>query len=413
MAKAMVITVGTGTAGADIVRPLVKTVKDTDPDFLVMLVSEASRDNAAKVAVAVGFGPDKHEVRVLRFPDDVKKTFQGSLDAMRMLVGKGYQPQQVVVDYTSGTKAMTAGVALAGAAFRCATLKYITGERRNGIVLPGTEQFLSIPPAGILAVSQVQAATELARKLRFDAAAQVLDGIPEGLLSQYDHELRGSLAHLVSAYRSWDLFNHKFFCGEYGAVRWDKTELAAFKLKDKAVLGRLVSMAKSLEDGRASPDVLADLFNNAERRKMEGRYDDAVARLYRMVEALAQWALLERHGISTGNVDLLAGLASRVPAQQIQRLESRRDRADGAIKIGLEESMGLLDALGDLVGKDFWAAKRLRAILKKRNNSILAHGFTPVSGEDCEALFGEVRRLAAVATLQFEGSCQALQFPWL
>ncbi len=412
MAKGMVITVGTGTAGADIVSPLVKTAKDTDPDFLVMLASQGSRENAERIAKELCIGPKQHDIRVLPFPDDVRKTFQDSLEAMRTLRGKGFQPQDIVVDYTSGTKAMTAGVALAAVAFRCATLKYITGERRAGTVQSGTEQFLSIPPAGILAVSELHAASELARRLRFDAAAQVLDGIPEGLLSQYDHELKGSLAHLVSAYRSWDLFNHKFFCGEYGAVRWDKTELAAFKLKDKAVLGRLVSMAKSLEDGQPSLDVLADLFNNAQRRNMEGRYDDAVARLYRMVEALAQWALLQRQGIKSGNVDL-AALTSRVPAQQIQRLESRRDRADGAIKIGLEESMGLLDELGDPVGKDFWAAKRLRAILKVRNNSILAHGFTPVSGEDCEALFGEVRRLAAVADPQLEGRCQALQFPWL
>ena len=41
-----------------------------------------------------------------------------------------------------------------------------------------------------------------------------------------------------------------------------------------------------------------DLWRNAERRAVQGRYDDAVARCYRMVEWTAQWLLRTRCNVS-------------------------------------------------------------------------------------------------------------------
>lgn len=44
---------------------------------------------------------------------------------------------------------------------------------------------------------------------------------------------------------------------------------------------------------------MVDLLANAKRRKDEGRIDDAVARLYRAIEVVAQVALKDRHGFKS------------------------------------------------------------------------------------------------------------------
>ena len=56
------------------------------------------------------------------------------------------------------------------------------------------------------------------------------------------------------------------------------------------------------EDETQEPARLFDLWRNAERRAAQGRYDDAVARVYRLLEWSAQWLLRSRCGIDTGDV---------------------------------------------------------------------------------------------------------------
>jgi len=67
----------------------------------------------------------------------------------------------------------------------------------------------------------------------------------------------------------------------------------------------------------------------------------------------------------------------------------------GAVKLGLRDAYGLLDALGDPLGEHFRDAN-VEIMLGERNKSILAHGFSPVSVEGCEAMRKAVMRLAGM-----------------
>jgi len=49
--------------------------------------------------------------------------------------------------------------------------------------------------------------------------------------------------------------------------------------------------------------LIADILNNARRRMKEGKYDDAMARLYRTVELIAQYRLKMKYEIDTSDVD--------------------------------------------------------------------------------------------------------------
>lgn len=132
------------------------------------------------------------------------------------------------------------------------------------------------------------------------------------------------------------------------------------------------------DDPRRKAACLWDLWRNAERRAAQGRYDDAVARVYRLLEWTAQWLLRTRASIDTSNLR-----PESIP-DGVRVTKNDRD----------EKQAGLL-AAWDLVAHhlDTEAARwvqaergRLHDHIKMRNASILAHGYRPVDRGDWERL---------------------------
>ncbi|MCL0038922.1 TIGR02710 family CRISPR-associated CARF protein [Dehalococcoidia bacterium] len=123
---------------------------------------------------------------------------------------------------------------------------------------------------------------------------------------------------------------------------------------------------------------------NADRRAQEGKYDDAVARLYRAVELIAQILLARRH-IDTSEVKV-----EDLPTDWREAVEP----AGEPMKLGQEKAFALLESLGEKIGREYRENKKLRHYLSKRNSSILAHQLEPMTGEIYEELSSEVNQLA-------------------
>jgi len=138
-----------------------------------------------------------------------------------------------------------------------------------------------------------------------------------------------------------------------------------------------------------SEEQLADLFANAARRAKEGKFDDAVARLYRAVELLSQF-FLARKGIDAGDVNI-----ERLPVNLREKYNRMKD-TKGKVKIAQERGYTLLEEMGEELRQVFLNNKRLRNALKSRNDSILAHGLIPISSDDYKRLAEEVTNLAFV-----------------
>jgi CRISPR-associated protein (TIGR02710 family) len=135
--------------------------------------------------------------------------------------------------------------------------------------------------------------------------------------------------------------------------------------------------------------MIPDLLNNAKRRMDEGKYDDAVARLYRTTELIAQHRLKENYGISSSDVDLMK-LKILLEEKTVEKYEKMRDK-DGKIKLPLNKDYELLNDLKDDLGKKFFDDQELENLRSKRNFSILAHGLEPVKREDAERMFRKVK----------------------
>ncbi|MBW1953416.1 MAG: TIGR02710 family CRISPR-associated protein [Deltaproteobacteria bacterium] len=406
--RALLVTVGTGTRpDVNIVRPLVKTIRDSRPDFLVLLVTEASLNHGQEILSQLNWPQDAQMTVLLKDFDDFQAVFREVNQVFRRLNELGFAPEEVQVDFTSGTKAMSSGAVSAGIFHQCESLKYITGERRHGVVVDNTEKFITVQPAAIYARHDLRLARELILRLRFATAEEILRDLNPNLLDAEEQELHRNLRRVTHAYRAWDMFHHTDCRSRFDKVSWEVLRGEPFR-PSAAALTLLDRLAGREEQSR-SEALLLDLYNNACRRGLEGKFDDAVARLYRAAELLAQQLLSgPPYHLNSSDLDL-----TRVPASLRDLLERSRDDTDGKIKIGLHLDYLLLAELGHPVGRAFMENKPLRNRLSERNQSILAHGLKPVTQSLFNRLKSDLVSLISTVIPDFESQAAQTQFPWL
>ena len=124
-------------------------------------------------------------------------------------------------------------------------------------------------------------------------------------------------------------------------------------------------------------ELVGDLLNNAARKAHRRYYDDAVARLYRAMELFAQIRLKRQYNMESGSIPL-----ESLP-EALRETYHTRVRENGKLILGLNDVYELLNKLGDPVGTHFVKNReKVLNVLLKRNNSIFAHGTTPLTEED-------------------------------
>jgi len=195
----------------------------------------------------------------------------------------------------------------------------------------------------------------------------------------------------------------------------------AFEAIDKGVIhlwsehigrnkGWVNQVARKLQEKepakRLCKELLVDLWVNAGRRLEERRFVDAVARLYRLSELLAQFRLWHVYGIDTGEVDM-----NKVPKNMRRQLESYRNER-GKVQIPLKAAYGLLAALGDGLG-NAWQDSKFRDALRARNESISGHGLQPVTEEVAIKLKEAVEPLLQAVVSELNGYLVKATFPRL
>jgi len=383
--KALVMTVGIGV-GRDGARSLAhglcRSIKANNPAFILFCVTKESRKTVEEYLfrdfrkeLSRWIENKKYDFLMISNPNDVEETFEEINEAVKKLVQDGYE---IVVDFTSGTKAMSVAAVLV-AIKNLADISYVQGKRREGVVAEGTERVTYLSPKQstfeIIYEPMIRA---LFNSYQFKACLDLINRLKEKSFTGANQEKIDMMMRLTKGYYLWDLFEH-----EKAAEILIKMEIPP---ENKAFLGELSSKKREGKD--VYKLLIADLINNAKRRIEEGKFDDAVARLYRTIELIAQYALKKDCGILTDDVDL-----NKVPESLRDKLESRRDDR-GRIKIGLHLAYELLDALGHKLGRLFMEDKRLQDLLRRRNYSILAHGLEPVSEEVARELLEKTIALA-------------------
>jgi CRISPR-associated protein (TIGR02710 family) len=304
---------------------------------------------------------------------------------------------RVVVDPTGGTKCMSSALASQAQRWVC-TFSYVGGGERTkdgvGIVVSGKEQVLNTyNPWERLGYQALDDALLLFNRAQFASVAALLD---TALPTVQDHarkrELQG-IRTLAEAYDLWERFEHRHAEKSLRGVEKYENDLRS-ALGDSELESLLAAVRAHLQYLGTIPDgpsqaLVLDLLANADRRRKEGRFDDAVARLYRAIEAYAQHRLLELHGIASGAAPL-----DEVPAPLKEKWAPHA--REGLLKLGLQDDYELLGALGDPAGERFAGLKlddREHSPLVSRNHSILAHGFSPINERSFRSLWSSTLKL--------------------
>ena len=406
---ALVLTVGTT---AD---PLKKAVEEAK--------MEAEKENAS-LTVWLLYGrplPDQHpdpfqvaaDVRLhaenlglkvqpceISEPEDLDVCF----GEMRSLLQRLSSADKVIVNYTGGTKAMSAAIVHAALTTSFAgelELHYVGGSvrDRNGRVI---REAMEIRRAAQTATQErMERILELMKEHRYELAAYLAEGLPE----------RGRSWFLKSASKALLLWDN--FAYEEAATIMRGLNQQAQILVDDPKLGRLAETVRRLvsevithileavkafrkwEIGDQVSISLegvqllcADILENASRHLQRREWNEAVLRSYRALEAAVQGALV-LSGINPWRFEL--NKLSEERQQKVQMLLGYTPK-----ELTLYSGILTLQAFGGVQigdGEQKW----LQDVQQTRNRSILEHGYRACGQEDAERVFRYAERIATLA----------------
>lgn len=415
----LIVSVGTSY------EPIVLSISLFKPKKVLFLYTETSSETLDKV---VGYTKLKTSAYEKRQVSEVSPTdiYQEIKDAFI----SWNQPKRLYIDFTGGTKAMSAAAALAGAMVDVqmvyvASNDYLPDFRKPK---PGSEEIVYIEnPVSVFGDMEIDKADELFRERNFTGAKEKLcslkEIIPDPMIRQ---EL--SFKYLLAAvYESWDSLDfvsaNNLMCELTRQLKRDGRNYPNHPIvvhglqimKQFDALTKL-SVIPELTGQKKNRDILSDksvvfplmftMHMNAMTRETQGKLDMATLLLYRLLEMIEQ-RRLSRHNLFVSDMDYKAFTYDKAICSELDGLtadekvewlrnevfEIRKGLFKGKISEYLPNPVSLLDGfiilsgLRDPIvydeGRDRMAIlQQMRSKVYLRNNSIFAHGLGPVSEGD-------------------------------
>lgn len=393
MSRVLIITVG-GSC-----QPIVTAINRNRPDYVYFICSDDNSEGIGSYQTVTGEGmvcgpwgkldkpniltqceikEDSYGIVKIKEIDDYNHCYL----AAHKLISKQYSTRvnpEIIVDYTGGTKSMSAGLLLAATEYPDIIVSVVRGERPDLIkVKDGTQRVKSTRTNTPLLNAQKKQILKLVELYDYSSALELVNdalNTPD-LVEEYEADFL-SIRDFCLCLNDWDNFNH------IDALEiLKKKECLPVELTQQ--LQNVVYSRKCLEEGRPIPprqnfsryEVVFDLLKNAKRKAIQRKYDDAVGRLYRTTELLAQAYLKIEHGVDTGKV-VISQLPENTRDYYMDKYPNRE-----VVELSLLESYQLAAKLsGDSLLSEIFENQKNRVMqgLKVRNFSILAHGFSPIN----------------------------------
>jgi CRISPR-associated protein (TIGR02710 family) len=392
--------------------PVLFTLLKRRPAHVWYFCSADSRQVADDIHAQLDWRPDRDFIEVERF-EELGPCYKELRTAIPALLRKWKVPAaEVLVDYTGGTKTMSAALVLAATEV-FSQFSYVGGAQRQqgglGVTVDGLEKvFYQVNPWSDLAIREIERARDLWDGCLFDAAAQVLRATAARVPQRLRFTAVADVADAMAARHRLDFRRAVELLGAAG-----KALPALYDGQEDHELLAWVRHALTICDActkpGANPVFLRELLDNTLRTAAQGRFEDAAARLYRAMEMQGQIWLAEATQGAFQNGKLKSGtpLPAALAALSFCRPEPARE-----VCLSLEQLYLALHQLGDAraarVATDvaLETNSRWRQATEKRNTSILAHGVQPV-GDDG---FNQMKAIA-VGFLGFDLGRQANPIP--
>lgn len=426
--------------------PLIFCIEDLKPDFTYFLCSEGSVDIAEDIVKHCYLHEDQFNLKVVSNHESLEECFAKSREIIQELQ-KEYD--NVHVDFTGGTKPMVAGLVLAAIGEKC-TYSYVgtenlKGRDKNGlgVVQDGFESIKDQrDPYDVFAVIEFNNGIEFFNKYQYEAAKLNFQEASEKLESEQLKELSQIYVELIEVYERWDKFKNVF--GKKLTLN-NRLKQILDKINNSNNLKNhfeenypkfTLQIENNIEfldlklskQGRIKPKnveyYLPDLLNNAYRRIEEGKYDDAVARLYRSIELIAQMSLTKQNIINEQNlwanaefsinvldVDSIQDIKVQDTLETFSDYQKAKNNLKNTFRLALKNSYELLESLGSEFAKDYLNDDEIHTNITSRNRSILAHGLQPIDKKKANKLYSQVLTYAKRAFPEIVEYMDMADFP--
>lgn len=361
-------------------KPILQAVRQLSPDHIVFVCSDGTMSSEEMITgknkvikenrddpkptlpnIPTQLGLDETNFHVIKIPpDDLDAAVQG----IEQEIANYDENNELIADYTGGTKTMTAAMVLASLDHKI-RLYLVKGARTDlEKVVDGTQCCTRA------VVDRVRFNREFENNMRawqqfaYGAASRGLSSmqIPADSAVQ-EHFIMAKT--LSDAFDAWDRFDHTTARNLLLAFR---TQTARhFSLYFNA----LDTLCAKHEPTKTEGAQIHDLWLNAGRCASVSRYDDAVSRVYRMIEWVAQWVLKSRCKVDT----------SDLPENFIPKNVRIFPNHKGKFQAPLHQAWALVEnkTTGPLCEFIQANATDMLTVLGIRNGSILAHGFEPIT----------------------------------
>lgn len=390
--------------------------RQINPDVLIQCCSKKTqRETIPKFDTCIDEAESARWNRQIRTCDDEEDvvTLTREYSAIIDELMREDPGTRIVADYTSGTKAMSAALVAAGVARGISLLEYATGDRDRTGRVTRTTGTRSLSPADLVAERRLDLLGDLFNLGQYESVREEAKDLAQRVKAANLQTRAGTLAELAGVYHSWDLFDWKAAFSALKDLTCKNKEEFENAGWDVELLGKQCHHLKRCKEGkkRYSNDRIVDLLASAERCCKRGRYDDCVARLYRLIEMIGQARLADKeHGIkntSKARLSEIKYLAPRYAEKQTHWTEGQN------IKLGLRDNIEILfeaeDPVGMFLGERYGLESGskdapLKDLLDRRNGSLLAHGEQPV----CECTAQKLLAIARDAVRMHVGNTDTL-----
>ena len=421
----LVVSVGTSY------EPIVLDIKLFNPTRILFLYTKTSEKTLNKVVDYCELSPERYEKSEV---SEVEST--DIYREIKRIYLKWKKPERMYIDFTGGTKAMSAACALAGAMIDIqmvyvSSRDYLVDFRKPN---PGSEELAYIEnPLAVFGDLEINKAFELFGKYNFAGAGSKLEVLKEKIP---DADLRQQLQFvylLARAYEAWDaldfvpasesmrelnrqirrdrklhseylLMDYADLIGVQARILEALEKIPELQKKDKITgKDRRIEILKSTEMIHA---LIFTMYQNACTRESQEKYDMATLLLYRLLEMIEQRRLIHYEIFASAPVyenmrfDAFGqNVFKYIPAEnRVNELKNRNYEIKKALFkntsnrelpgiIALLDGYMLLAAMEDPIITESGRGvvnelKQIRSKLFLRNNSIFAHGLGPVGIDD-------------------------------
>ncbi len=387
--------------------PILYTLQQFQPRFAAFLCTPESSQTLDRILAEYSMLPSHY--RVFQVPDNP--------NSIGLMVTKCYEaytwlrdeinldPEWIIIDPTAGRKWMSSGVTMI-ASYLGVNMAYVDVRFEEGKPVPSTMKIVNLGNAydqtGFL---EIERGIQFFNTGAWENARETFQKIRSHNSALND--LAIALMKISDLMKRWDLFLHykENLSKDFEEI---SQILARVSFSDESHSETVKGLIKEVERLKMVSDriytekrpnllLTVDLLLNAKRCIDKGRFDDGVARIYRVLESLAQYYLQKDYGFSTDKPDF-----QRMDPQIVgnfQRYKGGRLPQN----LGLEDDYILLyfakhPLLGKAVitgfsDKDQKPKNVFHKLLEKRNNSIMAHGFEPIEQNVAMELFKKTEDL--------------------